>query len=164
MIKSAIKSIHWKLAFKYEIATALFYLEKDITLYPKGISQVFEGCGRWNCPGSAAWPPSFCLPHIVWYFNTGHDRGYRTLPLTNSIVTLQAPHPVWLPSFWPHPFCPFLPLATALFAPTPKMRPWLRHWYHQSSLEIETFLRSCCKRLFVDREYRFIEQVIIDLL
>ena len=54
MMKSAIKSIHWKVAFKYELATALFYLEKDVTLYPKGISQVFEGCGRENCPGSAA--------------------------------------------------------------------------------------------------------------
>ena len=42
---------------------------------------------------------------------------YRTLPLVNSIVTLQAPYYFWLPSSWPHPFLPVLPLATPIFAP-----------------------------------------------
>ena len=48
--------------------------------------------------------------HILWYFNTFHDREtVEALPLVNSIAILQDPHPFWLPTSQPHPFCPSIP-------------------------------------------------------
>ena len=58
-------------------ATALFYLEKDVSLYPKERFPNIEKA--WSKKISNGAPPLYLHPSIffrsVWHFKIGHDRG-----------------------------------------------------------------------------------------
>ena len=111
-------------------ATALFYLEKDVSSYKKGVSLIFRGYGRKKFPGDSA-PYPILLSSFKSYGTstlsmTGWHWALEPIPLLISKVTLQASCPSWLPSSWPLPL-PLFPMATS-FLPPPKMRPWVCHW------------------------------------
>ena len=100
--------------------TALFYLEKDVSLCPKGC---FPNIWRVQLQKFSR---GLChLTPIILSFFTSYStstlamtRGYRALSLAMSIVTFQALHPFWLPSSCPHPFVPSSPpMAIPLLSP-----------------------------------------------